>query len=230
MKNLEKVSATLISSLEEIRLLHGVKLVEGRQVCGECGQIWPCRTSQFMIHAKTVGARHMEASIAHVSGEITRRELTLQKIDEYFSAFNCVEAETVISLTHKLCVASAVQVYGYVNALGEHEYQVERVIDDETSAPLWSLTIGHSLGVRVFSPSISNQKDPFFNGLLQLGFQQPDVEEIVEWWVGLSNGSSRYVTSPLPSDIKSACEVITKLCQATAELCDEEWQLMNEVF
>jgi hypothetical protein len=117
-----------------------------------------------------------------------------------------------------------------VNALGEHEYQVERVTDDETSAPLWSLTIGHSLGVRVFSPSISNQKDPFFNGLLQLGFQQPDIEEIVEWWVGLSNGSSRYVTSPLPSDIKSACEVITKLCQATAELCDEEWQLMNEVF
>jgi hypothetical protein len=34
MNNLEKVSATLISSLEEIRLLHGVKLVEGRQVCG----------------------------------------------------------------------------------------------------------------------------------------------------------------------------------------------------
>ena len=183
-----------------------------------------------MIHAKTAGAKHMEASIAHVSGQILRREITLQKIDEYFSAFNCEEAETVISLTHKLCLASAVQVYGYLNALGEHEYQVERVIDDETSAPLWSLTIGHSLGVRVFSPSISNQKDPFFKGLLQLGFQQPDVEEIVEWWLSLSHGPSRYMTSPLPSDIRSACGEITKLCKATAELCDEEWQLMNEVF
>ena len=230
MNNLEKVSATLISSLEEIRLLHGVKLVEGRQVCGECEQIWPCRTSQFMIHAKTAGARHMEASIAHVSGGISRREVTLQKIDEYFSAFACTEAEAVISLTHKLCVATAVQVYGYVNAFGEHEYQVERVIDDETSTPLWSLTIGHSLGVRVFSPSISNRQEPFFKGLLQLGFQQPDVEEIVEWWAGLNKGLNRYVTSPLPSDIKSACEVIAKLCQATAELCDDEWKLMNELF
>jgi len=230
MNNLEKVSAKLINSLEEIRMLHGVKLVEGRQVCGECEQIWPCRTSQFMIHAKTTGARHMEASIAHVTGEISKREGTLQRIDEYFSAFNCLEAETIISLTHKLCVATAVQVYGYVNAFGEHEYQVERVIDDETSTPLWSLTIGHSLGVRVFCPSAPNKKDPFFKGILQLGFQQPEVEEIVEWWVSLSHGPNRYVTSPLPSDIKSACEVITKLCEATAELCEEEWQLMNEVF
>ena len=230
LNNLEMVSATLMSSLEEIRLIHRLKFVDGRQVCDECEQIWPCRTSQFMIHAKTAGVRHMKASIAHVKGQISRREVTLQKIDEYFSALNCVEAETVISLTHNLCVAETVQVYGFVNALGEHEFQVERSIDEDSSAPLWSLTIGHGLGVRVFSPFVSNQKEPFFTKLLQLGFQRPDVDELIEWWAKLSPGSNTYATSPLPGDVKLACDVITKLCHATAEFCDEDWLLMNELF
>ena len=230
MNNLEMISATLMSSLEEIRLIHRLKFVDGRQVCDECEQIWPCRTSQFMIHAKTVGIRHMKASIAHVKGQISRREVTLQKIDEYFSALNCVEAESVISLTHNLCVAETVQVYGFVNALGEHEFQVERSIDEDSSVPLWSLTIGHCLGVRVFSPFVSNEKEPFFTKLLQLGFQRPDVEELIEWWARLSPGSNSYATSPLPDDVKLACDVIIKLCHATAEFCDEDWLLMNELF
>jgi hypothetical protein len=172
----------------------------------------------------------MSASLAHVQDRIGRTELILQKIDEYFSAMNNDLAEQVISLTHKLCIAKDIQVFGFLNALGEIEFQVERVIDEEPSLTLWSLMIGQQLGVRIFSPIQNQDSESFFENILHLGFAQPDVSELVEWWKQLTDGSNRYVTSRLPKDTTKSCEIIIQLCQATAQFCDEDWSTFNDLF
>ena len=230
MNNLEKVSAELLASLDEIRVAHGYILIAGRRVCNECHQLWPCRTATTIIRSSTTGVWHMSSSLAHVQDRIGRTELILQKIDEYFSAMNNDLAEQVISLTHKLCIAKDIQVFGFLNALGEIEFQVERVVEEEPSLPLWSLMIGRQLGVRIFSPIQNQDSESFFENILHLGFAQPDVSELVEWWKQLTAGSNRYVTSSLPKDTAKSCELIIQLCQATAQFCDEDWSAFNELF
>lgn len=228
MNNLEKVSATLICSLEEIRCLHGFVVVDGRRICHECHALWPCRTSSLIVEARNAGIQHMAASVAHVRNVDSKTEFILQKIDQHFSTFGTDEAEAVIAMTHKLCLANGIQVFGFVNALGEHEYQVERLLSEDTSLPLWALTIGRGLGVRIFSPSTETKTDSFFESILQFGFAKPDIAELIEWWSGLACGKSRYVTAPLPSDIKVASQVVIDLCQATSQFCDDDWNSFNE--
>ena len=230
MNNLEKVSAELMTSPEEIRVAHGYVLIAGRRVCNECHQLWPCRTAITILRSSSTGMRHMSASLAHVQDRIGKTELVLQKIDEYFSAMNNDLAEQVISLTHKLCIAKDIQVFGFLNACGEIEFQVERVIDEEPSLPLWSLMIGQQLGIRIFSPIQNHDSESFFENILHLGFAQPDVSELVEWWKQLTAESNRYVTSNLPSDNTKSCELIIQLCQATAQFCDDDWSAFNELF
>ena len=230
MNNLEKVSAELITSLEEIRVAHGYVLIAGRRVCNECHQLWPCRTTTTIIRSSTTGISHMSASLAHVQNRIGKTELILQKIDEYFSAMKNDSAEQVISLTHELCITKDIQVFGFLNARGEFEFQVERVIDEESSLPLWALMIGQQLGVRIFSPIQNQDSESFFENILHLGFAQPDMSELVEWWKQMTAGSNRYVTSNLPNNTTKSCELIIQLCQATAQFRDEDWSAFNDIF
>lgn len=223
MNNLEKISAELLANFEEIRVMHSVASDTGRLICNECGQVWPCHTTSKVIRAMATGTAHMAASLNHVRVRCGKIEYTLQKIDEYFSAMKTDLAEQVIDLTHQLTISPNIQVFGFTNAFGEVEYQVERVIDEELTHPLWSLMIERELVIRIFAPTTIDENDSFFKNILQLGFASPDVAELLEWWEKLTKESNTYVTQTLPKNQDESCQAIIQLCHATTELRDKEW-------
>lgn len=227
-KNFDRVAAELIGTLVQIHTLHRPEVEGGRQVCAECSQIWPCATSEMVVGTLSYGANHLGLGQIHAKSVESKLHHSLQKIDERFSAMGLTAAETVIDLIHRLCVASELEVAGYVNCLGQHEFHVEWKSGSDETIPLWSLILGTDMQVRVFGP-IAGCEGSFLQNLLSASLSPLDAEEVIRWWTSSSGPGQSYVTSFLPREHEALCEVISSLCCASAHFCGDDWHSISEL-
>lgn len=229
MSQIEKISSELHATMELIRVLHRSIMASNSLICEECGKIWPCKSSRLAIGALNLGTEHMARSNAHVQGMRSSLQSVLQKIDERFSSYKIDVAEKVIDRTHTLAITEGLEVYGFTNCRGESEYQVEKTVDSENSIPLWTLTLGLPMGIRIFGPPSQTKLSDFFREVLLLGFSKPEGDDLVEWWSVESMNSSSYITTPLPENPVAACKIINELCSATFDFCGDKWRNCNDL-
>jgi hypothetical protein len=183
--------------------------------------VWPCETTTVALANHCDGTWNLDGAYFHLWGKLGHLPQALRKLEEEASKLNTPLADATITAIHQLCMTDGISASALINSAGMTEIQFSAVHEDG-NAPLWALSIGSILEMRIFSPERAGVGRDFFGSLLSLVFDTEDTDDVVEWWRGVTAIRHTYVTTTLGGSDEEVCGRILAMCSLTCSLAETQ--------
>jgi hypothetical protein len=217
MYTIPETTIALQFTLDRIRALHGPVQHSGHTHCVHCKTVWPCETTSVALANHHDGTWNLDSSYFHLQGKTERLPQALRKLEEELSRLNTPLAEDAITAIHRLCMTDGISVAALINPIGLTEIQFYAEHEDG-NAPLWALSTGSPIEMRLFGPERKGVGRDFFGSLIGLVFDTEDTDDAIDWWQGVTALRHTYVTTTLGGTDEDACRRILTLCSLTDSL------------
>lgn len=222
MNEISKITLDMQLAVQKVTKLHRATRREGVVVCTCCATAWPCDTRHAVEYADSNLLEHIDGVMDPLTIRTNLLGDALHALDASFSLSGLPAADTIVSQLHELCITDGVRVRGALNGVFGWELQIETRLEDGSFTRVWSLILGSSIAIRVFTPTPATAGANFFENLVGLAFATSQTDELVEWWSTQASDCTSYLTVALGDDWKTRCDVIGRLCEATVSVADRQ--------
>ena len=215
-------NASHISELERAVsfLAHGHRPEEGflAHTCEACHEPFPCRSARVATATRSLGSRHFGFETAPRVGIPQNVSFALRHMDHWLTRLDKGSADVAscIDALHRLVISEDMECLALVSPTGVLEFQVRLASPNQRAIPLWAI-VNHrdeySLRMHIGHPT--NAGRTFLTDLISDSYSITDAHALLTWWQQLDGGSSRTVTTPLPTNASDVCGALNSVISAT---------------
>jgi len=208
-------NASHISELEKAVsfLAHVHRPEEGflSHTCEACHEPFPCRSARVAAATRSLGTRHFGSETATRVGIPANVSFALRHLDHWLSRLDkgSTDVASCIDALHRLVISEDMECLAIVSTTGLLEFQVRLVGPDQ----LANYGDEYSLRMHIGQPTHAGRT--FLTDLLSDSYGITDTHALLSWWQQLDGGSSRTVTTPLPTNASDVCGALTSVISAT---------------
>ena len=186
--------------------------------CEACNELYPCRSARVASAGLSFGTHHLGIEIANKEGLPQKVSIALRHLDHWLSRLDkgSTDVASCIDALHRLVISKDMECLALVSPTGVIEFQVRLVGPNRLAIPLWAI-VNHrdeySLRMHIGQPT--NAGRTFLTDLISDSYSITDTHALLSWWQQLDGGSSRTVTTPLPTNAADVCGALTSVISAT---------------
>ena len=215
-------NASHISELEKAVsfLAHVHRPEEGflSHTCEACLEPFPCRSARVAAATRSLGSRHFGSEVATRVGIRENVSFALRHLDHWLTRLDKGSADVAacIDALHRLVISEDMECLALVSPTGVIEFQVRLVGPNRLAIPLWAI-VNHrdEYSLRMHIGHSTNTGRTFLTDLISDSYSITDTHALLTWWQQLDGGSSRTVTTPLPTNAADVCGALTSVISAT---------------
>jgi hypothetical protein len=142
----------------------------------------------------------------------------LRHLDHWLTRLDKCSADVAacIDALHRLVISEDMECLAIVSTTGLLEFQVRLVGPNQVAIPLWAIVNyadEYSLRMHIGHPT--NAGRTFLTDLISDSYSITDTHALLTWWQQLDGGSSRTVTTPLPTNASDVCGALNSVISAT---------------
>lgn len=215
-------NASHISELEKAVsfLAHGHRPEEGflSHTCEACHEPFPCRSARVAAATRSLGTHHFVSETATRVGVPANVSFALRHLDHWLTRLEkgSTDVSSCIDALHRLVISEDMECLAIVSTTGLLEFQVRLVGPDQLAIPLWAIVnYGDEYSLRMHIGQPTNAGRTFLTDLISDSYSITDAHALLTWWQQLDGGSSRTVTTPLPTNASDVCGALTSVISAT---------------
>ena len=187
-------------------------------ICEACHEPFPCRSARVATATRSLGSRHFGFETAPRVGIPQNVSFALRHLDHWLTRLNkgAADVASCIDALHRLVISEDMECLAIVSTTGLLEFQVRLVGPDQRAIPLWAIVNyadEYSLRMHIGHPT--NAGRTFLTDLISDSYRITDAHPLLTGWQQLDGGSSRTVTTPLPTNASDVCGALNSVISAT---------------